>query len=160
MQATLTKESAGLLLHRERDGRREVLLVHPGGPFWSRRDEGAWSIPKGEIEPGETALQVAVREFREELGQDPPDGQTVALGWVRQAGGKVVHAWALAGDLDADHVNSTTFEMEWPPRSGKKQAFPEVDRAGWFDLEVASRRIVAGQRPLLDRLAAELNPGP
>jgi predicted NUDIX family NTP pyrophosphohydrolase len=151
-QAPLSKESAGLLLHREREGVREVLLVHPGGPFWSRRDEGAWSIPKGEIEAGETALQVARREFREELGQDPPNGQTVPLGSVRQAGGKVVQAWAVAGDLDVDRVVSLTFEMEWPPRSGKRQAFPEVDRAAWFDLEAARRKILPAQALFLERL--------
>jgi predicted NUDIX family NTP pyrophosphohydrolase len=158
-QAPLSKESAGLLLHREHEGRREVLLVHPGGPFWSRRDEGAWSIPKGEIEPGETALQVALREFREELGQAPPNGQTVPLGSVRQAGGKVVHAWAVAGDLDADRVVSLTFEMEWPPRSGRKQAFPEVDRAGWFDLETARRKILPPQATFIDRLEAAWREG-
>ena len=135
------------------------MLVHPGGPFWSRRDEGAWSIPKGEIEPGETALQVALREFREELGQDPPDGQTTPLGSIRQAGGKTVHAWAVAGDLDADRIVSVTFEMEWPPRSGRKQAFPEVDRAGWFDLELARRKILPAQATLLDRLESALKEG-
>jgi predicted NUDIX family NTP pyrophosphohydrolase len=128
------------------------LLVHPGGPFWSRRDEGAWSIPKGEIEQGETALQVALREFREELGQEPPHGQIIPLGSIRQAGGKTVHAWAVSGDLDADRVVSATFEMEWPPRSGRKQAFPEVDRAGWFDLEAARRKILPAQTVFLDRL--------
>ena len=134
------------------------MLVHPGGPFWSKRDDGAWSIPKGEIEPGEAPLQVALREFREELGQEPPSGETVHLGSVRQAGGKIVHAWAVAGDFDAGRMKSNSFEIEWPPRSGKKQAFPEVDRAGWFDLEVASRKILAGQRPFLDRLKAGLKP--
>ena len=128
------------------------MLVHPGGPFWSRKDEGAWSIPKGEIEAGETALEVALREFREELGQEPPNGPTIALGSIRQAGGKVVHAWAVAGDLDTDCVASVTFEMEWPPRSGKRQAFPEVDRAGWFVLEVARVKILPAQATFLDRL--------
>jgi len=151
-QAPLSKESAGLLLHRHRDGTREVLLVHPGGPFWSRRDEGAWSIPKGEIEPGETALQVALREFREELGQDPPNGQTISLGSIRQAGGKVVHGWAVAGDLDTNRVTSVTFEVEWPPRSGTKKSFPEVDRAGWFDLDVARAKILPAQAVFLERL--------
>jgi predicted NUDIX family NTP pyrophosphohydrolase len=129
-----------------------VLLVHPGGPFWKRKDEGAWSLPKGEIEPGETALQVALREFREELGQDPPNGQTVSLGSVRQAGGKVVHAWAVAGDLDTDHVTSNTFEMEWPPNSGRKQSFPEVDRAEWFDLDTARSKMLEAQATFIDRL--------
>jgi len=128
------------------------LLVHPGGPFWSKRDDGAWSIPKGEIEPGEAPLQVALREFREELGQDPPGGETLHLGSVRQAGGKIVHAWAVAGDFDAGRMKSNSFEIEWPPRSGKKQAFPEVDRAGWFDLEVARRKVLPAQAVFLDRL--------
>ena len=138
------------------------MLVHPGGPFWSRKDEGAWSIPKGEIEPGETALQVALREFREELGHEPPNGHTVSLGTVRQAGGKVVHAWAVTGDLDTDHFESVTFEMEWPPRSGKKQAFPEVDRAGWFVLGVARVKILRAQADFLERLerAAAAPPPP
>src|SRR5205823_3604454 len=111
-----TVESAGLLLFRNREGRTEVLLVHPGGPFWKKRDEGAWSIPKGEIEPDETPIEVARREFREELGIDAPDGELIPLGSVRQAGGKVVHAWAARGDLDPGSISSMTFEMEWPPR--------------------------------------------
>jgi predicted NUDIX family NTP pyrophosphohydrolase len=137
-----------------RRGGPEVLLVHPGGPFWKRRDEGAWSLPKGEIEAGETALEVALREFQEELGQPPPNGPTIALGSIRQGGGKVVHAWAVAGDLDVDSVRSTTFEMEWPPRSGQRQEFPEVDRAEWFDLETARRKILPAQATFLERLGA------
>src|SRR6184192_2442889 len=128
-----TAQSAGLLLYRMRDGVAEVLLVHPGGPFWKKRDEGAWSIPKGEIEPDETPLEVARREFREELGSDAPDGELMPLGSVRQAGGKVVQAWAASGDLDPAAIRSMTFEMEWPPRSGRTQAFPEVDKDAWFD---------------------------
>ena len=151
-QAQLSKESAGLLLYRDRGGRREFLLVHPGGPFWSKRDEGVWSIPKGEIEPGETALEVALREFREELGKAPPNGKSFALGSIRQAGGKVVQAWAVAGDVDVDRIESMTFEMEWPPRSGKRQEFPEVDRARWFDLDEARRKILPAQSAFLDRL--------
>src|SRR5207302_5665686 len=120
-------ESAGLLLYRLTDGKAEVLLIHPGGPFWKRRDAGAWSIPKGEIENGELAEDVARREFREELGQDPPSGELASLGSVRQAGGKVVHAWTAPGDLDIDRIASVTFTMEWPPRSGRAQEFPEVD---------------------------------
>jgi predicted NUDIX family NTP pyrophosphohydrolase len=140
------------LLFRARAAAREVLLVHPGGPFWKRRDDGAWSIPKGEIEPGQAAEEVARREFREELGQPPPEGKLLPLGSVRQAGGKVVHAWAAAGDIDPDHIESSLFEMEWPPRSGRKASFPEVDRAGWFDLETARRKILGAQRVFIDRL--------
>ncbi len=140
------------MLYRRRDGKREVLLVHPGGPFWARKDEGAWSIPKGEIGGGETPIEVARREFEEELGAKAPDGELVSLGVVRQAGGKLVRAWAAPGDLDVEGVKSMTFELEWPPRSGRKQAFPEVDRAAWFDLEEARRKILAGQAPFIDRL--------
>jgi len=148
----LSRESAGLLLYRGRGGRLEVLLVHPGGPFWSRRDEGAWSIPKGEIEPGEIPIDVARREFGEELGSPAPDGEWTALGTIRQAGGKVVHAWAAPGDLDPSAIQSTTFDLEWPPRSGRKASFPEVDRAAWFDLAEARRRILSAQAALIDRL--------
>ncbi|HEY6117381.1 MAG TPA: NUDIX domain-containing protein [Candidatus Dormibacteraeota bacterium] len=158
----MSKESAGLLLYRDRDGRREVLLIHPGGPFWAKRDTGSWSLPKGEIEPGETAMEVALREFREELGQDPPRGISFALGTIRQAGGKLVHAWAVQGDLDVERIESVTFEMEWPPRSGRKQEFPEVDRAAWFKLEEARTKILPGQAVLIDRLerAAAAEPPP
>lgn len=131
-----------------------MLLVHPGGPFWAKRNEGAWSIPKGEIEPGQTALDVARREFEEELGASPPDDDLRSLGTVRQAGGKVVHAWTAPGDLDVEGVKSVTFSMEWPPRSGRVQEFPEVDRAAWFDMEVARRMILPSQLPLLERLAS------
>jgi predicted NUDIX family NTP pyrophosphohydrolase len=148
----LAAESAGLLLHRIRDGKIEVLLVHPGGPFWARRNEGAWSIPKGEIEPGETPLAVARREFEEELGASPPDEELTPLGTIRQAGGKVVHAWTVHGDLEIARVKSATFSMEWPPRSGRVQEFPEVDRAAWFDLDEARRMILPSQLPLLERL--------
>jgi predicted NUDIX family NTP pyrophosphohydrolase len=139
-----------------------VLLIHPGGPFWAKRDAGAWSLPKGEIEPGESALEVALREFREELGQDPPHGTSFALGTIRQAGGKVVHAWAVHGDLDVERIESVTFEMEWPPRSGRKQEFPEVDRAAWFALEEARTKILPAQAVLIDRLerAAATEPPP
>jgi len=140
------------VLHRIREGKLEVLLVHPGGPFWAKRNEGAWSIPKGEIEPGETALDVARREFEEELGASAPDGELTSLGTIRQAGGKVVHAWTAPGDLDAASAQSVTFSMEWPPRSGRMQEFPEVDRAAWFDLGEARRMILPSQLPLLDRL--------
>ena len=145
--------SAGLLVWRRRDSALEVLLAHPGGPFWSRKDDGAWSIPKGEIEPGEEPLAVALREFREELGLEPPpiDG-AIELGEIRQSGGKVVAAWAVEGDVDVTEIESNTFEMEWPPRSGTTRSFPEVDRAGWFPAPEARAKLLSGQRPLLDRL--------
>ena len=130
-----------------------MLLVHPGGPFWAKRDEGAWSIPKGEIEPGEQAIDVARREFQEELGAPPPDVELTSLGSIRQAGGKVVHAWTAAGDFDVAQLKSVDFTMEWPPRSGRMQEFPEVDRASWFALDEARRMILSSQLPLLDRLA-------
>ena len=126
--------------------------MHPGGPFWKQKDEGAWSIPKGEIEAGESPIEVARREFLEELGVPAPDGALTSLGSVRQAGGKVVHAWASRGEVDVEHVASSTFDMEWPPRSGKMQAFPEVDRAEWFDLETARGKINSAQRAFIDRL--------
>lgn len=147
------KRSAGILLHRDRAGAREVLLVHPGGPFWANKDAGAWSIPKGEHEDGEDARACALREFGEEIGAPPPDGELVDLGEVRQRGGKVVAAWALEGDADADAIRSNTFTLEWPPRSGKWREFPEIDRAAWFSLDEARERILPGQAPLLDRLA-------
>ena len=145
-------ESAGLLLYRQAAAGIEVLIVHPGGPFWRKRDEQAWSIPKGEILENEAGLDVARREFEEEIGVAPPAGPLIALGSVRQAGGKTVHAWAVAGDLDLNEVRSNSFEMEWPPGSGQKQQFPEVDRAGWFDLDTARRKLNAGQAVLVDRL--------
>ena len=149
------RESAGLLVHRWRDGTVEVLLVHPGGPFWQKRDDGAWSIPKGEVAENEVGMDVARREFQEELGIAPPDGGLCALGEVRQAAGKVVHAWAVAGDVDVSQITSNTFEIEWPPRSGKLQTFPEIDRAAWFDLDTARRKILPAQRAFIDRLEAQ-----
>jgi predicted NUDIX family NTP pyrophosphohydrolase len=150
--------SAGLLLYRRRDdGALEVLLGHMGGPFWARKDERAWSIPKGEHPDDEDALAAARREFAEETGTPPPDGPTLDLGEVRQSGGKRVTAWAVEGDLDPDRIESNTFELEWPPRSGRRQEFPEIDRAGWFDLEAARRKVVKGQVPLLDRLEERLS---
>ena len=148
----MARSSAGLLLYREGDASTEVLLVHPGGPYWARRDDGAWSLPKGEVENGEEPLDVARREFREELGTDPPAGPVSALGEVRQPGGKTVIAWALPGDLDADEVRSNTFTIEWPRGSGTFKEFPEVDRAAWFPLDVARVKLLQGQLPLLDRL--------
>ncbi len=152
MTRSANRESAGLLLYRQRDGRREVLLVHPGGPFFQKRDDGVWSIPKGEIGENETGIDVARREFHEELGVPAPDGEVTPLGTVRQAGGKVVHAWALPGELDVTRTTSNTFEREWPPRSGKIQRFPEVDRAAWFDLDSARRKLVPAQAAFIDRL--------
>ena len=150
----MAKLSAGLLLHRGTGEALEVLLVHPGGPFWARKDEGAWSIPKGEYLAGEDPLEAARREFDEELGTSPPDGPLLDLGEVRQAGGKHVVAWALRGDLDVDEITSNTFEMVWPPRSGQVQSFPEIDRAGWFTVEEARVKLLSGQLPFLDRLVA------
>jgi predicted NUDIX family NTP pyrophosphohydrolase len=141
-----------LLLYRRRDAKREVLLVHPGGPFWQNRDDGVWSIPKGEMVENENGIDVARREFQEELGVPAPEGELASLGAVRQAGGKVVHAWALPGDLDVTRTTSNTFEIEWPPRSGRIQQFPEVDRAAWFDVDTARRKMVPAQAAFLDRL--------
>jgi predicted NUDIX family NTP pyrophosphohydrolase len=133
-----------------------VLLGHMGGPFWSRKDDHAWSIPKGEYGPDEDAFAAALREFEEELGSPPPASGYLALGEVRQRNGKVVTAWAVEGDLDADAIVSNSFEIEWPPRSGRRQAFPEVDRAAWFDLEHARPKLVTAQAEFLDRLIAAL----
>jgi predicted NUDIX family NTP pyrophosphohydrolase len=144
--------SAGLLLYRHRDGKLEVLLVHPGGPFWQKKDDGAWSIPKGEPADGEVDLDGARREFQEELGIPAPGGEVAALGSVRQAGGKTVYAWAIEGELDVTEVHSNTFEVEWPPRSGKKQSFPEVDRAEWFDPDSARRKLIPAQAAFVERL--------
>lgn len=129
--------------------------MHPGGPLWKNRDGGAWSIPKGEIEDGEQPMEVARREFQEEVGVDAPGGKWKALGTVRQAGGKLVRAWAVQGDLDVSSVQSQTFDMEWPPRSGRRQTFPEVDRAEWFGIEAARRKILPAQASFLDRLEPE-----
>jgi predicted NUDIX family NTP pyrophosphohydrolase len=149
----VAKQSAGLLLFRRGARGLEVLLVHPGGPLWARRDEGAWSIPKGEVEPGEDPLAAARREVEEETGLRA-EGPFLPLGAVRQRGGKRVAAWAVEGELDPGALRSGRFEMEWPPRSGRRQSFPEVDRAEWFALDEARRRILDGQRPLLDALEA------
>jgi predicted NUDIX family NTP pyrophosphohydrolase len=149
----MARRSAGILLHRPGAAGPEVLLVHPGGPFWAKRDDGAWSIPKGEHDDGEDPLACARREFAEELGSPPPDdGQPLELGEVRQRGGKVVRAWAIEGDLDATATTSNTFTMEWPPRSGAMREFPEIDRAEWFALDAARAKILPAQAPLLDRL--------
>lgn len=147
--------SAGILLYRGSDHGLEVLLVHPGGPFWRGKDKGAWMIPKGGIEDSEMPLDAALREFEEELGTRPP-GTPRPLGRIRQAGGKWVEGFALAGDLDPAGIVSLTFEMEWPPRSGQHASFPEVDAAAWFNVAQATEMILPSQRPLLERLAALL----
>ena len=155
MAARSARRSAGILLHRGRGDGLEVLLVHPGGPAWSKRDLGAWSIPKGEYAEDEDPLAAARREFEEELGTPPPappDAEAEDLGEIRQRSGKHVHAWAIAGDLDAGKITSNTFPFEWPPRSGRMIEVPEVDRAEWFGLGAAREKINAGQVPLLDRL--------
>jgi predicted NUDIX family NTP pyrophosphohydrolase len=151
----VAEHSAGILLYRHRDGGIEVLLVHPGGPYWQRRDAGAWQIPKGGIDEGEDPLAAALREFEEELGT-LPQGKTRPLGQIRQASGKWVDAFALEGDLDPDTIISATFDMEWPPRSGVIQSFPEIDRARWFALREAHAMMLASQRPLLDLLEEQL----
>ncbi|MEU1693611.1 NUDIX domain-containing protein [Streptomyces hirsutus] len=145
--------SAGLLVFRHTDHGLEVLLGHMGGPFFARRDAGAWTVPKGEYEAGETAWDAARREFEEELGLPPPDGEAVPLGEVRQSGGKTVTAWAVEGDLDPAAVVPGTFRMEWPPKSGRMREFPELDRVQWLTLDRARELIVSAQAAFLDRLA-------
>ena len=147
--------SAGILMYRRTGKALEVLLVHPGGPFWRNKDDGAWSIPKGEMDEGEDPAEAALREFMEEIGS-APDGLLRSLGEIRQRGGKRVHAFAIEGDIDAGAIASNTFEIEWPPKSGRLQTFPEVDRAGWFDLPVARVKIIESQRLFLDRLMDRL----
>ena len=150
------QESAGLLMHRHRAGRLQVLLAHPGGPYFRNKDADVWTLPKGEIEPGDDLLATARREFREETGHDPA-GPFLALGSIRQRGGKVVHAWACAGDLDdAAAPPSNLFEIEWPPASGRRQEFPEIDRVAWLEMDDARRRINPAQVTLLDRLVERL----
>lgn len=151
----MAEHSAGILLYRRGLTGLEVLLVHPGGPFWKKRDAGAWQIPKGKIDEGEGVLAAALREFREEIGATL-EGEVRALTRIRQAAGKWVDTFAVEGDLDADAIVSTTFEMEWPPKSGRIQAFPEVDRARWFPLPEARYKMLASQTPLLDELETML----
>jgi predicted NUDIX family NTP pyrophosphohydrolase len=151
--------SAGLVVFRVRAGRLQMLLGHMGGPYWERKDDRAWSIPKGELSDGEDALAGALREYAEELGHAPPDGPVIELGEIRQRAGKRLIAFAVEGDFDPAQLNAGTFELEWPPRSGRRQAFPEIDRVAWFDLATAERRIVKGQAELLERLARHVSGG-
>jgi predicted NUDIX family NTP pyrophosphohydrolase len=155
------KHSAGILLFRRAGGGVEFLLVHPGGPFWRRKDAGAWTIPKGQIEADEEPRACAIREMGEELGPAPEldPKQLIELGSIRQRAGKVVEAWAAEADFDPATLASNTFSMEWPPRSGSEQEFPEVDRAGWFGLEAAREKILPAQAELLDRLLERLESG-
>jgi len=152
----MKKHSAGILLYRFRDKKLEVMLVHPGGPFWAKKDEGSWSIPKGLIEKGEDPLEAAKREFKEETGFEV-DGQFIDLGKLRQPSGKIVQAWALEKDLDVTETVSNKFTIEWPRGSGRVQEYPEVDRAGWFDIKQAKKKILKGQIGFIDRLIKALN---
>jgi predicted NUDIX family NTP pyrophosphohydrolase len=145
------KRSAGILMYKRAGGEIRLLLVHPGGPFWARKDLGAWSIPKGEYEPGEDPLAAAKREFAEELGAEPR-GEFIELGELVQPSRKLITAWAVEGDFDTRALKSNTFELEWPPKSGRKQTFPEVDRAEWFSVAAARKKILPGQSGFIDRL--------
>jgi len=147
----MAKRSAGLLMYRTCNGMLELFLVHPGGPFWARKDEGAWSVPKGEYPDGEDPLQAAKREFQEETGFEA-EGEMIELKAVKQPGGKIVQAWAVEGDCDARAIKSNPFSIEWPPKSGKTREFPEIDRAEWFDVDVAKRKILKGQLGLIEEL--------
>lgn len=152
----MAKKSAGLIMFRRHSGPLEVLLVHPGGPFWKGKEVGAWGIPKGEVETEEPLLEAAEREFREETGI-LPCGPYVGLGWVKLSGGKRVYAWAFEGDCDPSSIRSNTFEAEWPPRSGIKRTFPEVDKAAFFRVDAARRKMHPAQVPLLDRLTSAVS---
>ncbi|HFX18118.1 MAG TPA: NUDIX domain-containing protein [Flavobacteriales bacterium] len=148
----MAKQSAGILLYRFVDGEPEVLLVHPGGPFWRKKDLNAWSIPKGEIEKDELPEQTAVREFKEETGADISLDKAVKLPEIIQKGGKKVYAWAVEGNLDPNSIKSNLFDLEWPPKSGQIQQFPEIDKAAWFDLPTAKEKMLESQQPLLEYL--------
>jgi predicted NUDIX family NTP pyrophosphohydrolase len=154
------RTSAGIVLWRRQQGRLEVLLAHMGGPFWVKKDLGHWTIPKGEVEPGEELVAVARREFEEETGSKAPDGLLIELGEITQKSGKLVLAWAAEGDLDPSTAVSNTFDLEWPPRSGVVRSFPEIDRVDWFGLDEARRRLKAAQVPFLDRFEAALRDAP
>lgn len=149
-------KSAGILVYRFKDGELQVMLVHPGGPFWKRKDKGAWSIPKGICEKNEASIEAAKREFKEETGFDV-DGEFVDLGEIKQPSGKVVHIWAIKGDVDTTKIKSNTFKMEWPKGSGKIREYPEIDKGGWFSVNVAREKIVKGQKGFLDRLLKRLS---
>lgn len=152
----MSKTSAGLLLYRFAEGRTEVLLVHPGGPYWAKKDEHAWSIPKGEAETDEDMVEAAKREFKEEIGQDPPAGELQELGSVKVSGGKTNHVWALEGSLDVSSIKSNMTTVEWPPSSGQTLQIPEVDKAEWVTLDRAQWKLHKGQAPFIDRLASML----
>lgn len=152
----MARQSAGILMYRYRDATLEVLLVHPGGPFWAKKDAGAWTIPKGEPGEGETLIDAARREFKEEASFDLPAGDLLELAPVKQKGGKVVHAWAVEGDIDTAAVKSNTVTMQWPPRSGREMTFPEIDRAEFFDIKTARLKINVAQVELLDELQRRL----
>jgi predicted NUDIX family NTP pyrophosphohydrolase len=147
----MPKQSAGLLLFRVVAGNLEVLLVHPGGPFWAKKDDGSWSIPKGELSEGEDPFEAAIREFKEELGSSVI-GKAIPLKPLRQPSGKIIYAWGVNGDFDTTTLKSNTFSIEWPPKSGQQREFPEVDRAAWFEIEEAKRKIHQGQVPLMEEL--------
>jgi len=151
----MTKKSAGILMYRFREMKLQVFLVHPGGPFWARKDKAAWSIPKGEFDDLEAPLEAAKREFQEETGM-PVTGDFINLGEIKQPGRKIIYVWAVEGDCDPAAIKSNTFEMQWPPKSGKYKSFPEVDRAGWFSLGAAREKLHKGQVVLIDRLAEKL----
>ena len=151
----MPKQSAGLLLFRVVDSHLEVLLVHPGGPLWAKKDDGSWSIPKGEIAETEDPFEAAKREFKEELGS-LVTGEAILLKPLRQPSGKIIYAWGVKGDFDPATMKSNTFTMEWPPKSGQKREFPEIDKAGWFPIEVAMRKIVKGQSDFIDQLKEKL----
>ena len=152
----MTKKSAGILLYRFQNNLTEVLLVHPGGPFWAKKDWGAWSIPKGEFGPGENPLDAAKRELEEETGIKP-EGNFIELTPAKQKSGKLIYTWALEKDIDPADIKSNSFEIEWPPNSGKKKSFPEIDRAAWFNMDEARNKIIDGQVPLINELEAKLD---
>lgn len=152
----MAKKSAGILVYRRNGNGVEVLIVHPGGPFWAKKDIGAWSLPKGELDEHEDRFAAAKREFAEELGLAAPEGEYTDIGFVKNKSGKIIYAWAVEGDLDVAAVRSNVFEMEWPPKSGRHQEFPEVDKAGWFTPEKAKQKLNPAQAELIDRLAEKL----
>jgi predicted NUDIX family NTP pyrophosphohydrolase len=154
----MAKQTAGVLVYRRRGDAIEVFLAHPGGPFWAKKDRGAWSIPKGEFLDDETPLNAGRREFAEEIGQ-PISGEFIALTPHKSPGGKIIHAFAVEGDVDSAKVESNLFEMEWPPHSGRMQSFPEVDRGGWFGIDAARQHLTKGQLPILEELVVRLSAG-